>query len=181
MWAREDSNPQPTGYEPAALPLSYEPSKLFRGMVYKPGFVVHSHSSWLVRYHTSSSGLPIHLSALADIRRATLKWIYLALLPVEFAAFHVPALRAGATSYQRPATSLIIAYWLLTTGYWSLRCEATDTRLCGTIPARPVRGTGLAVGVTHYGAPRKIRHRRITGPASVLVAGFGARTFLPPT
>lgn len=24
-WARRDSNPQPTGYEPAALPLSYGP------------------------------------------------------------------------------------------------------------------------------------------------------------
>ena len=25
-WAREDSNLRPTGYEPAALPLSYEPT-----------------------------------------------------------------------------------------------------------------------------------------------------------
>jgi hypothetical protein len=27
-WARQDSNLRPTGYEPAALPLSYEPMKL---------------------------------------------------------------------------------------------------------------------------------------------------------
>jgi hypothetical protein len=27
-WARQDSNLRPTGYEPAALPLSYEPPVL---------------------------------------------------------------------------------------------------------------------------------------------------------
>jgi hypothetical protein len=27
LWARQDSNLRPSGYEPRALPLSYEPKK----------------------------------------------------------------------------------------------------------------------------------------------------------
>jgi hypothetical protein len=29
LWARQDSNLRPTGYEPGALPLSYEPLILY--------------------------------------------------------------------------------------------------------------------------------------------------------
>jgi hypothetical protein len=36
-WARQDSNLRPTGYEPAALPLSYEPT-----LSAMKGFIFHS-------------------------------------------------------------------------------------------------------------------------------------------
>jgi hypothetical protein len=39
-WARQDSNLRPTGYEPAALPLSYEPT-----LSAMKGFVFHGDKS----------------------------------------------------------------------------------------------------------------------------------------
>lgn len=35
-WARQDSNLQPTGYEPVALPLSYRPDSIGAGLVPAP-------------------------------------------------------------------------------------------------------------------------------------------------
>jgi hypothetical protein len=37
-WARQDSNLRPTGYEPAALPLSYEPTlSAMKGFIFHGG------------------------------------------------------------------------------------------------------------------------------------------------
>jgi hypothetical protein len=40
-WARQDSNLRPTGYEPAALPLSYEPTR-----PPMKGFTFHGNQIW---------------------------------------------------------------------------------------------------------------------------------------
>ena len=88
--------------------------------------------------------------------RATRKADRLALLRVEIAAFHVPALRAGVN--RKPLT--VHSDITLFTVHCPLRCAATVTRLCGSNPPR------------HF--CRRSRRYRDTLPC-------GARTFLPTT
>jgi protein tyrosine phosphatase (PTP) superfamily phosphohydrolase (DUF442 family) len=62
-WARPDSNQGPTGYEPAALPLSYEPmgygkiivgeERIFKGCDYRP------RSCFFFRLNSSSVMMPL--------------------------------------------------------------------------------------------------------------------------
>ena len=63
QWARPDSNQGPTGYEPAALPLSYEPmgygkiivgeERIFKGCDYRP------RSCFFFRLNSSSVMMPL--------------------------------------------------------------------------------------------------------------------------